>query len=136
MRKVVSAVVATTSIFSATLSMAPALADTTPSPSPAPTSAPLSPFEQYRIDRENYFSAMKMITAAFKSACDRANSTYAASVSIAKSKDQKRAARVARENAITEATFQFENAKYELGPMPIEPLKVAKAPGKSKAKAK
>jgi hypothetical protein len=132
MRKTLTAVVATTAFFS--LSLPVAIAETTPSP--APTTSPLSPFEQYRIDRENYFAAMRLITNNFKAACDAANSNYAASIAQAKSKDQKRAARLARESAITAATFEFESAKSALGPMPVEPQRAMKAPGKNKNKVR
>jgi hypothetical protein len=130
MRKSVAAAVATLALFS--LPTAIASAETTPSP--APSIAPLTPFEQYRIDRENYFAAMKLITNNFKVACDEANSTYANSIAVAKSKDQKRAARLARDSAITTATFEFESAKNNLGPMPVEPQRMAKAPMKNKVK--
>jgi hypothetical protein len=132
MRKTLTAVVATAAFFS--LSLPAAIAETTPSP--APTTSPLSPFEQYRIDRENYFAAMRVITNNFKAACDAANSIYAASIAQAKSKDQKRAARLVRESAITAATFEFESAKSALGPMPVEPQRVMKAPGKNKNKVR
>jgi len=100
---------------------------------PAPS---LSPFEQYRIDRENYFAAMREITINFKVACDTANSNYLASIAIAKSKDQKRAARIARESAITQAAIEFENARNELGPMPAEPQRMVKSPSKNKVKSR
>lgn len=132
MRKALAAVATTTALFSITAVAPHAIADT--NPTPAPTSAPLSPFEQYRIDRENYFAAMKNITLNFKIACDLANTNYAAAIVQAKSKDQKRAARLARESAITAATIEFEGAKNALGPMPIEPLRAAKAPAKNKNK--
>lgn len=132
MRKAIAAVVVTSALFSAPLLAPLALAEVTPTPSLS--SAPLTPFEQYRADRESYFAAMKLITATFKSACDKANSNYAAAITLAKGKDQKRAARLARESAITAATIEFEEAKSELGPMPVEPLRTAKAPGKNRAK--
>lgn len=119
---------------SALLSFSPLSASADVAPTPAPTSTPITPFEQYRIDRENYFAAMKVITIAFKSACDKANTTYFSAIAIAKNKDQKRAARLARESAITTATIEFEGAKNALGPMPVEPLRAAKAPGKNKSK--
>ena len=130
MRKSIAAAVGTLALFSLPATIASA--DTMPSP--APSIAPLSPFEQYRIDRENYFAAMKLITNNFKVACDEANSMYANSIAVAKSKDQKRAARLARESAITAATIEFESAKNDLGPMPVEPQRMAKAPMKSKVK--
>lgn len=132
MRKAFAAVATSTAIFSLTVFAPGATADINPTPSPSV--APLSPFEQYRIDRENYFAAMKNITENFKIACDLANTNYATSIAQAKSKDQKRVARLARESAITAATIDFEAAKNALGPMPVEPLRMAKAPGKSKAK--
>jgi hypothetical protein len=132
MRKALAAAVVTTALFSLSSVTPPAMADV--APTPAPTTTPLTPFEQYRIDRENYFAAMKVITTAFKSACDKANSTYLTSIAVAKNKDQKRAARLAREGAITAATIEFEGAKNALGPMPVEPPRMAKAPGKNKVK--
>jgi hypothetical protein len=68
MRKALAAAVVTTALFSLSSVTPPAMADV--APTPAPTTTPLTPFEQYRIDRENYFAAMKVITTAFKSACD------------------------------------------------------------------
>ena len=132
MKRELASVVAVTALLSPFSLASLAIAD--PSPTPSPTSSPLSPVEQYRIDRENYFNAMKTITNNFKAACDLANSNYESALAIAKTKDQKRAARIARESAITAATIEFESAKSALGPMPIEPLRAAKAPGKSKAK--
>jgi hypothetical protein len=132
MRKALAAVVASSAIFSLSLPITSAFADATPSPSS--TATPLSPFEQYRIDRENFFDAMKTLTLNFKIACDKANSNYATAVAIAKSKDQKRTARLARDSAITTAAVEFENAKNELGPMPVEPMRSAKAPSKNKTK--
>ena len=134
MRKVVAIAVTSAALFSPALIAPISNADT--SPTPAPTTSPLTPFEQYRIDRENYFAAMKELTANFKSACDRANATYASAIAIAKSKDQKRAARLARESAITAAAIEFESAKNNLGPMPIEPARSAKAPAKNKTKSR
>jgi hypothetical protein len=134
MRKAVAIAVTSAALFSPAALAPHAIAET--NPTPLPTSAPLSPFEQYRIDRENYFAAMKELTGIFKSACDRANATYASAITVAKTKDQKRAARLARENAITAAAIEFENAKYDLGPMPIEPPRSAKAPAKNKSKSR
>ncbi len=134
MRKALAIAVTSAALFSPAVLAPHALAET--NPSPAPTSAPLSPFEQYRIDREKYFAAMKELTAIFKSACDRAKSTYASAIAVAKTKDQKRAARIAREGAITAAAIEFESAKNDLGPMPIEPPRSAKAPAKNKSKSR
>lgn len=132
MKRAIGALVATSAIFSLSLSPVNAVADVTPSPNPS--ISPLTPFEQYRIDRENYFAAMKAITNNFKVACESANANYANSISLAKTKDQKRAARLARESAITAATIEFESAKYALGPMPVEPQRIAKTPSKNKMK--
>ena len=134
MRKVAVIAVTSAVLFSPALVAPMSSADT--SPTPAPTSSPLTPFEQYRIDRENYFAAMKELTANFKSACDRANATYASAIAVAKSKDQKRAARLARESAITAAAIEFESAKNNLGPMPVEPARSAKSPAKNKTKSR
>jgi len=132
MRKSVTTAVMATAIFSSSIVATPLYADSTPSP--APTLTPLTPFEQYRIDRDNYFAAMKSITNSFKSACDAANINYANTIALAKNKDQKRVARLTRENAITAATIVFESAKSALGPMPVEPQKMGKPPVKSKVK--
>ena len=132
MRKVLAAAVVTAAIFSAPILTSPLYADATPTP--APSAPPLTPFEQYRVDRENYFAAMKAITGNFKAACDAANLNYANVLAQAKSKDQKRLARLARESAITAATIEFESAKSALGPMPVEPQKPAKVNGKNKTK--
>lgn len=132
MRKSVAVVGTTAALFS--LSLPGAIADTTPTPNPS--ISPLTPFEQYRIDREKYFAAMKEITTAFKVACDAANANYASAIAQSKNKDQRRAARLARESAITAATIEFERAKSELGPIPVEPQRMAKAPSKSKEKDK
>jgi hypothetical protein len=134
MRRVVAIAVTSAAIFSPALNLSRALADT--NPTPAATTSPLTPFEQYRIDREIYFAAMKELTAIFKSACDRANATYASAIAVAKSKDQKRAARLARESAITAAAVEFERAKNELGPMPIEPPRSPKVATKNKVKSR
>lgn len=134
MRRAITVAVTSAALFSPAAIAPHAFAES--NPTPAPTTSPLSPFEQYRIDRENYFAAMKEITGNFKSACDRANSTYASAIAVAKTKDQKRAARLARENAITAAAIEFESAKYDLGPMPVEPIKSAKAPAKNKSKSR
>lgn len=134
MRKGIAIAVASAALFSPVIIASSASAET--NPTPAPTTFPLTPFEQYRIDRENYFSAMKELTANFKNACDRANATYASAIAIAKTKDQKRAARLARESAITAAAIEFESAKNELGPMPIEPARSAKTPAKNKNKSR
>jgi hypothetical protein len=131
MRRAISIAVATTTLFSISPSQPTAYAENMPLPAPS-----LSPFEQYRIDRENYFAAMREITSNFKVACDTANSNYLASIAIAKSKDQKRAARIARESAITQAAIEFENAKNELGPMPVEPQRMVKPPSKNKVKSR
>jgi hypothetical protein len=131
MRRAITIAVATTTLFSVSTSLPTAHAENMPLPAPS-----LSPFEQFRIDRENYFAAMKQITSNFKVACDTANSNYLASIALAKSKDQKRAARLARESAITQAAIEFENAKNELGPMPVEPQRVAKSPSKNKVKSR
>lgn len=135
MRKKVVTAVAATAIFSTPIApsaMSPLYADSTPSPTPSAPS--LTPFEQYRIDRENYFAAMKTITNNFKSACDAANLNYTNALAQAKSKDQRRIARLARESAIAAAAIEFESAKSALGPMPVEPQKAAKVNGKNKAK--
>ncbi len=131
MRRAITIVVATTTLFSVSPSVPTAYAENMPLPAPS-----LSPFEQYRIDRENYFAAMRQITNNFKVACDAANSNYLTSIASAKSKDQKRAARLARESAITQAAIEFENARNELGPMPAEPQRVAKSPSKNKVKSR
>jgi hypothetical protein len=131
MRKIAT-VVAALAISSASISALPLYADENPSPT---SSAPaLTPFEQFRIDRENYFAAMKAITNNFKAACDAANLNYSNALASAKNKDQKRLARVARESAIAAATVEFESAKNALGPMPVEPQKPIKANQKNKAK--
>ena len=137
MRKAIAVAVTSAALFSPVLAngFAP-IANAETTPTQAPTTSPLSPFEQYRLDRENYFAAMKELTANFKSACDRANAAYASAIAVAKTKDQKRAARLARENAITAATIEFESAKNELGPMPIEPARSAKTPAKNKSKSR
>ena len=134
MRKAVAIAVTSAALFSPAITSSGAQAET--NPTPTPTISPLTPFEQYRIDRENYFAAMKELTAIFKSACDRANAAYASAIATAKSKDQKRAARLARESAITAAAIEFESAKNNLGPMPIEPARSAKAPAKNKSKSR
>jgi hypothetical protein len=131
MRRAMSIAATSAALFSLSASLPAAYAENMPLPAPS-----LSPFEQYRIDRENYFAAMKQITSNFKIACDAANSTYANSIVLAKTKDQKRAARLARESAITQATIEFESAKSELGPMPVEPQRMAKSPGKNKVKSR
>jgi hypothetical protein len=79
---------------------------------------------------------MKVITNNFKAACDAANLNYANALTQAKSKEQKRVARLARESAIAAATVEFESAKNALGPMPVEPVKAAKFGAKSKAKVR
>jgi hypothetical protein len=132
MRKVLVTAVATAAITCTPLISSPLFAETTPSP--APSAPSLTPFEQYRIDRENYFAAMKSITNNFKSACDTANLNYANALAQAKNKDQRRIARLTRESAIAAAAVEFESAKSALGPMPIEPQKAAKVNGKNKAK--
>ena len=134
MRRTIAIAVSSAALFSPALNVPGARAET--NPTPAATTSPLTPFEQYRIDRENYFAAMKELTAIFKSACDRANATYASAIAVAKSKDQKRAARLARESAITAAAVEFERAKNELGPMPIEPPRSPKIAAKNRAKSR
>lgn len=134
MRKGIAIAVTSAALFSPAISAPSASAET--NPTPAPTTSPLTPFEQYRIDRENYFAAMKELTVNFKNACDRANATYASATAVAKTKDQKRAARLARESAITAAAIDFESAKNELGPMPTEPARSAKNPAKNKNKSR
>ncbi len=129
MRRALTIAITSVALFSFSTSLPAAYAENVPSPAPS-----LSPFEQYRIDRENYFAAMKQITRIFKVACDAANSNYANSIGLAKTKDQRRAARLARESAITQATIEFESAKSNLGPMPVEPQRMAKSPGKNKVK--
>jgi hypothetical protein len=132
MRKVLATTIAATAILATPIAISPLHADETPLP--APSTSPLTPFEQFRIDRENYFAAMKVITNNFKVACDAANLNYANALAQAKNKDQKRVARLARESSIAAATIEFESAKNALGPMPVEPLKAAKFGAKSKAK--
>lgn len=132
MRRTVAGAVVAAVLFAPALNVPGARAESTPTPTV--TTSPLTPFEQYRIERENYFAAMKELTALFKNACDRANAAYASAIFAAKSKDQKRAARLARESAITAAAVEFERAKNELGPMPIEPPRSAKTAVKNKSK--
>ncbi len=88
MRRAITIVVATTTLFSVSPSVPTAYAENMPLPAPS-----LSPFE-------------------------------------------KRAARLARESAITQAAIEFENARNELGPMPAEPQRVAKSPSKNKVKSR
>lgn len=105
-------------------------------PTPAPTASLLTPLEQYRIDRENYFIAMRAITQTFKASCDKARALYLTALSTAKNKDQKRAARMALESSIAAAAMAFENAKIELGAEPTEPARAPKISNKSKAKSR
>lgn len=132
MRKVLSAAATATLLLSLTSLPTGAYAE----PTPAPTIAPLSPMEQFRIDRESYFDSMREIALTFKASCERARLAYATSIASAKSKDQKRAARAALENSIASATILFESAKMNLGPEPVEPARVAKAPARNKSKSR
>lgn len=108
-------------------------------PTPAPSSDPSrNPMEQYRIDRENFYAAMKVrnqairnINIEFKNACDKATQDFKNAMASARTPDQKNVAAQSRKNAISAAIVARDNAIAALGaePLPpIEPMKPLKAP--------
>jgi len=115
-----------------------AIADPTPSPSPTATpDTSRNPIDQYRIDRENFLSAVRernhsiaIINGAFNSACNKATQDFKIAMSTAKTPDQKNLAASNRKNAISLAIVARDNAIAALGPEPVppvEPIKVAKS---------
>ena len=108
-------------------------------PTPAPSSDPSrNPMEQYRIDRENFYAAMKVrnqairnINIEFKNACDKAAQDFKNAMASARTPDQKNLAAQSRKNAISAAIVARDDAIAALGaePLPpIEPMKPLKAP--------
>ena len=109
-----------------------AIADTNPQITPSPESYKAQ-FEQFKVDKEKYFSDMKSrneqirnINQTFKTNCDKANSDFKSAMSAAKGPDQKNAAAVARKNAISVAITNRDSAIAALGAPPVPPTEPAK----------
>jgi hypothetical protein len=103
-------------------------------PTPAPSSDSVrNPMEQFRIDRENFNSAMKArnyairnINNDFKVACDKAASDYRSAMSSARTPDQKNSAAQTRKIAISNAIIARDAAIAALGAEPVPPVEPAK----------
>jgi membrane-bound lytic murein transglycosylase B len=103
-------------------------------PTPAPTTeSPRTPFEQYRLDFNEYLEAIKVrsqqirvINAVFKDSCDKAARDFKAAMSVARTPGQKNYAATARKNAVSDAIIARDFAITELGAEPVPPVEPAK----------
>jgi hypothetical protein len=124
--------------ISINFAVAASTAPTVPVPSPYKSS-----LDKFRVDRDNYFQAMKVrsqqirvINNDFKVACDLATSNFLREIAIARTPDQKNLAISSRKSAISAAIVARDLAISALGlepATPIEPQKPVKEPkGKSR----
>lgn len=116
----------------ASLLLSPIASFAEPSPSPSPE-VTRSPYEQFKIDRENYLDAMKIrsqqiknINIVFKELCDKAARDYRAAMASARTPDQKNNVATARKNAISAAIVARDAAIAALGAEPVPPIDPAK----------
>ena len=128
-----SALIMAIAVVATPISLAPgAHADSNPVVTPTPMTYKEA-LEQFRVERENYNSAMKArgnqiraINIAFKNSCDTANKDYKNSMSAAKTPDQKNAAIAARKNSISAAIVLRDSAIAALGAEPVAPVEPMK----------
>lgn len=136
MKKLLASLVVTTAAIA--ISAPVALAE----PTPAPTTSPASSLEQFKIDRDAFFAAMKVrnqqinaINTTFNRACDKAKKDFKRAMATAKTPDQKNAAVATRDSEITAAIVARDDAINLLGPAPtppVEPVRVSKMQSKVK----
>ena len=119
-----------------------AIADSSPQVSPTPNPTRL-PQEQYRIDRENYLTSIRVrsiqirnINSDFKVACDTAALTFKNAMATARTPDQKNAAIAARKSAISAAIAARDAAIAALGAEPTPPAEPMKPMNAGKGKSR
>jgi hypothetical protein len=126
------ALLATTVVFS-TLFIAPVIANSAhadQNPAPATT---LSPQEQYKLDFEIYLNRLKarevemrILNQNFKIAIEKARRDYLAALRSAKGPTDKSLLSAKFDEIKSSAAAELEQAREELGPIPMPPQEPAK----------
>ena len=121
------ALLATSVVFSAFM-IAPARADQNPAPT-----ATLSPQEQYKFEFENYLIKLKarelemrILNQNFKIAIEKARREYLTALRSAKGPTDKSLLSAKFDEVKSSAAAELEQAREELGPIPMPPQEPAK----------